>query len=135
MSLSDGGAARIELRSPNPALELSIVGSGFRIVGRGTGGLSASVEPGLYQIVARAGPTVLRTLIKVRAGEVFRDDQLRVQFPAAAPVTDTSTSHDYQQGLVKDASYALTQQPGPPGGLLVVVRDVRGSDGPPVEIS
>ena len=133
MSRSDAGLARIELISSNPALELSIVASGFRVVERGVGGLSANVEPGIYQIVARAGPAVQRTLVKVGAGEVFRDAQVKVEFPAAAPVSDTFTSHDSHQEIVKNASYAITQQPGPAGGLLVVVRDVRGAGGPPLE--
>lgn len=126
-------AARVELASRNSSLELSIVASDFRPLASGVGRLSVEVPPGIYQLVARAGPVVERKLIRLDPGGVYSDADVAVRFPAPAPVTDTSTSHEYQQDAAQQASQAAAQMAGPPSALVIVVRDVRGYDGPPME--
>lgn len=123
--------AQVELVSRNASLELSIVASDFRPLASGMGRLSATVAPGIYQVVARAGPVVERRLIRLEAGAVYRDDNVAVAFPSPAPVRDTSTSHEYQQVAAEGASNAVAQAAGPRSGLVIVVRDVRGQAGPP----
>jgi hypothetical protein len=129
---SGADSASVELSARIPSIELSVVGSDFRPVAVGMGRLSARVPPGIYQVVARAGPVVDRTLISLEPGATYRNDDLFVGFPAAAPVQGTTTSHEYHQYLAQQASVAVGQSAGPPCGLLLVVRDVRGMEGPPL---
>lgn len=133
----DGGSGtdatgQIELVSRTASLELSVIASDFRPVASGMGRLSATLPPGIYQLVARAGPVVDRKLIRLEAGAVYRDDAVAVAFPSVAPVRETSTSHEYQQVAAERASNAIAQLDGPPSGLVIVVRDVRGYEGPPL---
>ena len=133
MSISERPAdAQIELYSGVASLELSVVAADFTTVASGLGNLSTAVPPGIYQVVVRAGPVIDRTLITVGPGETYRANNLSVRFPAPAPVSDTSTSHEYHQAAVEQASGKLGQMPGPPSGLVLVVRDVRGMEGPPL---
>jgi hypothetical protein len=125
--------AAIELLSTVASVELSVVASDFTPVAVGVGRLSAAVPAGIYQIVARAGPVVDRRLITLAPGATYRDDRISVRFPAPAPVSDTTTSHEYHQAAVEEASGRLSQAAGAPSGLVIVVRDVRGTSGPPLE--
>ena len=125
--------ARVELASRIASLELSLVGADFRPLASGMGSLSATVPPGIYQVVARAGPIVERTLINLAPGAIHRNDSIAVSFPAAAPVQNTSTTHEYHQYAVEQASQEVSAATGPPSGLVIVVRDVRGLEGPPLE--
>lgn len=126
--------AQVELVSRNASLELSVVASDFRPLAGGMGRLSATLAPGIYQVVARAGPVVERKLVRLEAGAVYRDDNVAVAFPSPAPVRDTTTAHEYHQVAAEQASNAVVQATGPPSGLVVVVRDVRGQQGPPFAV-
>ena len=128
-----GPPAQVELGSRIRSLELSLIASDFRPLAGGMGRLSATVPPGIYQVVARAGPIVERKLIKLASGETYRDDDIAVGFPAPAPVQNTTTSHEYHQYAAEEASRRVADTPGPPSGLVLVVRDVRGLEGPPLE--
>ena len=139
MSVSDPppGAAsaesQVELYSSLSSIELSLVASDFRPVASGVGRLSATVTPGIYQVVARAGPVTERRLISVGPGETYRDDEVKVRFPTPAPINKTATSHEYHQEAAVEATGRLSQMTGPASGLAIVVRDVRGTDGPPFD--
>lgn len=128
------GAARLELASPNTMLEITVVGPDFRPVANGVGSLEAEVVPGIYQIVTRAGPSVERQLVSLAAGETHSVRDLWVSFPSAAPVAGTTTTHEYHEELAREVT-RRAQRATTASWLAVVVRDVRGRDGPPLEIS
>jgi len=138
MSASDAGAAaevtaRIELGAANPSLELTVVGADFNPVAAGIGRLEANVPPGIYQIVTRAGPAVERRLVSLEPGETHRETGLQLAFPSAAPVQGTSTTHEYHQELAAEATRKARVMTGIESWLVVIVRDVRGTDGPPLD--
>ena len=130
------GAARLDLASPNSMLEITVVGPDFRPVASGVGRLEAEVRPGIYQIVTRAGPSVERQLVSLAAGETHSARDLWVSFPSAAPVAGTTTTHEYHEELAREAT-RRAQQPttSTASWLAIVLRDVRGRDGPPLEVS
>jgi hypothetical protein len=123
----------VELVSRNASVELSIVASDFRLVATGMGRLSADVPPGIYQLVARAGPIIDRKLIRLDPGALYRDDAVAVAYPSPAPLPETSTSHEYHQIAAEVAAAEIARAEGPPSGLVIVVRDVRGQEGPPLD--
>jgi len=131
-----GSTAHVELGSRIPSLELTLVAWDFRPVASGLGRLSADVAPGVYQVVTRAGPVVERRLISLAAGEAHTENDLTVAFPSAAPVRGTTTSHEYHEQLAGAASrQPQGKVPGADSGLVVMVRDVRGQNGPPLDPS
>lgn len=123
---------RIELHSPIRSLQLTIVATDFRPVATGFGSLSAELPPGFYEIRMRAGPIVERRLVRVSSGETLRLADLQVSFPSAAPVAGTSTTHEPHMWLAEEASRALRGSPTRTG-LVLMVRDVRGPGGPPLD--
>lgn len=135
MSTSDTRAT-IRLGSPIDALELSVIDSSFREVARGIGELTASVDPGLYELRFRAGPRVTRELVALRPGEVYADPAVTVPFPSAAPVRWTESANALHLGAAEAASARLTRQASEGnGGLVVVVRNVGDRDELPLDES
>jgi hypothetical protein len=130
----DGGSARLDLASRNTMLEITIVGPDFRPVASGVGTLQTDVAPGIYQIVTRAGPTVERKLVSLAAGQTHTAADLWVSFPSAAPVAGTTTTHEYHEELAREVT-RRAQQATTASWLAVIVRDVRGHDGPPLEVT
>lgn len=126
--MSSSRQARVDVRSPLAAVEFALLDSNLRQVASGIGGLDARVDPGLYQLEVRAGPQVESELLKLEAGEVHRDLGVSLAFPSAAPLEGTTTSQEVQQRAAFEGSERLATQAGPPAGLVVVVRNVRGQD-------
>ncbi len=130
------GMAHVELHSRVPSVELALVAWDFRPVASALGHLVVDVPAGVYQVVARAGPAIERRLVNLEAGGTFRDDNVTVRFPSAAPVNGTSTSHEYHEELAAAASrQPKIVVPGGDAGLVLMVRDVRGQNGPPLDPS
>jgi hypothetical protein len=124
MSGSDA-PARLVLSSPQKSLELSVVDSSFRQVAYGVGELDVPVEPGIYELRFQAGPQYKKRLVSVAPGEVYEDRAIEVEFPSAAPIEGTSTSHEYQQTAAAEASQNTTAAGTGSAGLVLMVRNVR----------
>ena len=123
--------ARLTVPTTSSTLEIEVLNSNFELVGSGVGGLDASLAPGLYEIRFREGSEHESRLLKVGAGpRVVEAPSFQPASPA--PVSDTSTTHEYHQQPVIDANDAIANQcagGGPEsGGLVVMVRNVRGQD-------
>ena len=123
---SPTASARLELRSSIASLELTVLDSQERPIARGLGRLEVAVEPGIYEVELRAGPIIQRRLVRVARGELRRLLDLELEFPAAAPVSGTSTSREPHQRLVQAASQSLRGSPTR-SGLVVMVRDASAS--------
>jgi hypothetical protein len=126
--VSSSRKARVDVRSPLAAVEFALLDSSLRQVASGVGGLDARVEPGLYQLEVRAGPRVDSELLKLAPGEVHRDLGVSLEFPSAAPIEGTTTSQEVQQQAALEGSERVAAEAGPPAGLVVVVRNVRGQE-------
>ena len=130
--IPDPGRARLTLGSATGLVELTLLAADFTTIARGTGTLSLDLDPGVYEVVARAGPATVRRLIRLAPGQVREETGFDVPFPAAAPVEGTSTTLAYQRDLVIEATGLGPAPTAGEAGLVIVVRDPQGYDGPPV---
>jgi len=107
MSGSDPARARLRLSSESGLAELAVIDSWFRAVEEGTGELDCQLEPGIYEIVARAGPSIERRLIKLVGGEDRPEIAPEVRFPATPPIRGSLAEDDRQLALVHAATGSL----------------------------
>ncbi|HMJ01188.1 MAG TPA: hypothetical protein VK488_15255 [Gaiellaceae bacterium] len=131
--MSSSKKARLELRSPQAGVEFALLDARLQQVASGVGALDARVDPGLYQLEVRAGPSVESQLLKLGAGEVHRDLRVSLAFPSAAPFEGTTTSYEVQQRAAFEGSERVATETGPPAGIVLVVRNVRGHEATPVD--
>jgi hypothetical protein len=125
MSTSSSEPAALRLRSASGEDELVVTGTDFQRVAAGHGELTASLPAGIYEIAARAGPTVARRLVKLEPGESREVVGPEVRFPAAAPIPGSDNADPDHLELVRDATGVARATAGAVAGLVVVVRDVR----------
>ena len=109
------------------ALEISVWDTSFKRVARGFGKLEEPLPPGTYEVEFRAGAEVRRVSVELRAGEGTHD-VVAPQFAiaSAAPVEGASTSFETHRDPAIRASESLRQAPAGQGGLIVMVRTLRG---------
>jgi hypothetical protein len=125
MSTSSSEPAALRLRSASGEDELVVTGTDFQRVAAGHGELTATLPAGIYEIAARAGPTVARRLVKLEPGETREVLGPVVRFPAAAPIPGSGTADPDHLELVREATRVARATAGAVAGLVVVVRDVR----------
>lgn len=118
--------ARVTVESPLDALEVTLLDSRFGVAAHGFGGLDARVEPGLYELQLRAGPTEETKLLKLEAGDVHNERNVFLDIPSPAPLDGTTTTREPHQHAARDAVARL----GPHDGIVVMVRNLRGEDFP-----
>jgi hypothetical protein len=131
IAVSTSRRAQLKVSGGSTTLEIEVLDSNFEMVATGVGKLDVMVDPGLYEIRFRDGSTQESRLVKTEAG-LNAVDAPQFDAGSPAPVDRTSTSHEYHQLPVMDATAAISKecnQVGPiAGGLLVMVRNVRGED-------
>ena len=129
----DGGSAdesELEIRSAIGQADLWVVDADFRRVAEGRGSLTVRLSAGIYEVVAHAGPVTDRRLVRLVAGQRTSVVDLIVAFPSAAPIPGTSTTQAYHEAVADVATQLGESVAAGDGGLVVLFRDVRGSDGP-----
>lgn len=132
-SLSSSSASHevnssINLSSATPGVEFSVVDSRFIEVGAAIGELSVRVPAGIYEVRERYGDSLDSYLITVRPDEPFRR-RFNPVIPTVAPAHfGSSTSHEYQYTAAVEASRELGQQAGPPSGVVLMCRSLRGRE-------
>ena len=109
------------------ALEVSVWDTSLKRVARGFGGLEQPLPPGHYDVEFRAGAEVRRVSVELRAGEGTHDIAApHLAIASAAPVQGTSTSFETHRDPAIHASESLRDAPAGQGGLIVMVRTLRG---------
>src|SRR2546428_11267111 len=126
-------AARLEISSAVPGVEISVTDSGFHEVAHGYGRVSKDVPRGIYQIRLQAGTTVRTSLIVLRDGDVHTDTNVAIEFESAAPIQGTTTSQESHMAAAREASHQLSGLPPNRAGLLLMVRNMRGMDELPLD--
>jgi len=119
MSGSDG---RIVLSAAMPGVAFTIVDGTFQAVARGVGTLDVTLLHGLYEIATRAGGSVETQLISLEPGEVWRREGITAGVYGAAPLPGSRTANAMHAAAAESASRWVAAEPGPPSGLVVVVR-------------
>jgi hypothetical protein len=126
---SSSPLASIHLRALVPGIALSVLNAQFIQVAQRIDALDADVAPGIYELRYEAGPSVMRKLVTLGAGESYVDNQVAVPFPSAAPIRGSSTSDEHHFAAVVQASRELsTRGGGLPSAILLMVRNLRGQE-------
>lgn len=133
--MSSSKPAQLHVSSPMTSLEFALVDTEFREIGRGTGKLDLDVPAGIYELEYQAGPSLGRRLISLEPGQVYEDRDILLEFPSPAPIDGTSTSHEYQQDAARNASLTSSAPGTGPASLVIMVRNLRGSEHLPFDRS
>jgi hypothetical protein len=124
-------SSHLTVRSPSPTVEIELLDSNFATVANSVGALDTPVEPGIYELRFREGSEHEERLLKVEPGPLVVDAPY-FEPASPAPVDQTSTTHEYHQAPVVDASHRIGVEcaaGGPAsGGIVVMVRNVAGQD-------
>lgn len=89
----------LELWCDNPAAELLVVDSDFKIIAKGSTPLTASVAPGIYSLKAKIGAQFTETLQMLDGEQAKHSVRLTApQFESPMPLRDTRTSREYHRG-------------------------------------
>src|SRR5215207_11592034 len=102
--------AQLRIANAAPTLEIDLVDSNFAPVAAGVGGLEAAIEPGLYELSFREGTSERTQLLKVGAGEARTVEAPQFDPASPAPVEGTSTTHEYHQQPVLEATSELAAE-------------------------
>jgi hypothetical protein len=126
---SSRGESRLTIAGGGTTLEIEVIDSNFEAVASSVGALDIEVEPGLYELRFREGSAQTSRLLKAEAGTNVVEPP-RFDPVSPAPVDNTSTTHEYHQELVIEATRWISKQSAGPrnGGIIVMVRNGRGAD-------
>jgi hypothetical protein len=132
--VSSSEPARLKVPRAGATLEIEVLDSSFQPVASGVGALDVALAPGIYEIRFREGLEHESQLHKIAPGDNVVSPP-EFEPPSPAPIAETRTSQNYHQEAVLDATGAIGRDcsaPGPEtGGLVVMVRNVRGQDALP----
>jgi hypothetical protein len=124
-------AKRGRLTLTAPGALISVLNSGYQPVANATSHLSVELPAGAYRATAHVGGTARSSLVVIRPGRDTSLD-LRVAFPAAAPVAGTTSASRSHQDLVREVTAEVSQsRDGPPAALVLVLRDLSDEPRPP----
>lgn len=134
MSSSEPARAFLRVQAAGAFDELTVVDGAFRPVATGTGSLAAELAPGIYELMARAGPLSARRLVRLEPGEERNEVAPGVQLPATPPISGTAAGDDDHLALVRSETSALHGAgTGVEATLCVVLRRAGGSGRPALE--
>lgn len=136
--MSNSDLATLKVRSAHGAVEVSVLDGSFGIVAAGTGDFEEQLEPGIYELQLRVGPTLERRLLKLQPGQTREErpqladpnmprdpEAMRLAVPSAAPVDGTSTTREEHMHAAFQASDVLRQSRRR-AGVVLMVRTLRG---------
>jgi hypothetical protein len=119
--------AHVKLESPLEALEVTLVDSQFGVAAHGFGGLDVKVDPGIYELQIRAGPSEETRLLKLEPGAVHEETDVTMPVQSAAPLEGTTTTREPHQHAARQASRALR---GSKPGIILMLRNLPGESLP-----
>ena len=116
----------LELRCDNPAAELLVVDSDFKIIKKGSSPLTATVAPGIYSLKAKIGAQFTEKLMMVDGEQDAQQVRLIApEFESPMPLRDTRTSREYHEGSLDQftGSGATHATLGEGSAIVLYVRD------------
>lgn len=108
------------------ASTVEVLDGSFRVIAQGFGRLKTELPPGVFKARSQVGAAVQEKLFAVEEGGGPQFVGLApVAFASPAPLQDTTTSHEYHQAAVYEASSNLVPplQVGSGSSLLLSIRD------------
>lgn len=101
--------------------EVFLIDAAFELVRRGVGRLDSRVPVGLYKIKARLGDTTVEQLIPLDSDREVNLKQ-ELSFAAAAPLDDTTRTHEWQEEAAERASAGPHVRKGQGARILIMAR-------------
>ncbi|HHJ13968.1 MAG TPA: hypothetical protein ENJ79_06260 [Gammaproteobacteria bacterium] len=122
-AFTEAQAFLVDVHSPDSAIQVSILDADYNTLASGDGTVSALLKPGIYKAELVAGSARTQELFRVVDAPVTITPPAP-QFPAAAPVRGTSTTHEYQSGPANSLATGdpLHSLPDADAELMVFVR-------------
>ncbi len=99
----------------------------------GFGELRKHVPAGLYTLQYRAGMKLKEEILRVKPGRTVTRE-VAMLFPAVAPISVSTTHHEFHSERAQEFSQQLKQGYGADGGLMIFVRTIDGDGTVPVPV-
>ena len=128
-SQSPSKSGKLSAISADVGTEIFVMNSRFERVARGVNKLETTLDPGIYKVRFRSGVEMRDVLTEVMAGPtptVVRMEPL--EFASAAPIAQTSTTHEFQRDPAQVLSRA-SARPTNRSDLMLFVRDPKQDAG------
>ena len=107
----------------DPATEIFVLDGSLAMVARGLGKLTARLAPGLYKLKFKAGPVIQWEHVSLEPGSKPITIQApALQFSSAAPLMNTSKTHEYHMEHAQTQSRVVRRKLGSGGELFVFAR-------------
>jgi hypothetical protein len=128
--MSTSGKVQLTATALDKAAEVFIIDSKLDLVDRGIGRVVTHQPPGVYKIKVRAGQATHEELVVLEKEAVHKTlDHLMI--PSAAPLHQTSQSHEYhQEAAVKESAHTRVRI-GSGASIFMFARDWTPSGDPP----
>lgn len=110
----------------NPAAELLVVDSDFKIIKKGSSPLTTTVAPGIYSLKAKIGAQFTEKLVMVEGEQDAHRVRLTApEFESPMPLRDTRTSREYHEGSLDQFTGAGATHAtlGEGSAIVLYVRD------------
>ena len=108
-------------------VEMTLYDHQFDVVASGYGSIHANLPPGVYKLEVSTGTEQQSKFYSLTPDKNIVDEIQIEQFPAAAPVEGTSTTHEYHGYTVEKLSLQPQDVVGAGGRLLLFFRQI-GND-------
>ncbi|MCL4299462.1 MAG: hypothetical protein KJ077_27245 [Anaerolineae bacterium] len=121
----------VTIKAGNPATEISIIDGNFGLVEQGLDHLETRLSPGLYKIKFKSGSTIKEQHQVVTPGSSpIRVTGPEISFPTSAPLSQTSTSHEFHQGPAVQLSREVHRRLGHGSQFFFFGRDLEPQQAP-----
>lgn len=124
---SPAESGHLTLTSSTPGTRFTVMDSALRPVATTTNWSAQVLNAGVYLVEGRVGSATQKRLLTVAPGKTVRQD-LNVEFAAAAPTFGARTTNETHADLASRLSDELRNGVGPDAGLVLLLRNLRGSD-------
>lgn len=116
----------LDITVADASSEVMVVDSNFRVLARGIHGVQLHVPPGIYRAKTRVGELQSESLFSVAPDEPGQHKRIELpalQFASPMPLQQTSTSREFHQGAICNASSGTNTRLGEGAALIIFLRD------------
>ena len=125
----------VHIKSQSGPLEIQLLDHQLRPVVSGYGELVAHVPAGLYMLQYSAGQVLKQEYIKVLPDRPYEKLDFYLTFPSAAPVSGSSSAHDYHATMARKLTLHEPRiRYGAGGCLMIFARSTDGDGRAPVKL-
>ena len=130
-SVKDHG--EVEVHSKFGPIRIELLDDRLNRHALGFGALRARVPAGLYTLQYSAGTARDEEILRVEPGRTVTRE-VDLPFPAVAPISVSTTTHEFHTYPAQEFSQQLKQQYGAGGGLMIFARTIDADGRAPVPV-